>query len=159
MQGINRPCQHDQSGVSCRHGSFRDGTARRYGTRCGAFSEAATRNRSKSLKSGYSGSEKGQESQGREVSPSDEEFFEKVRRIVLDQQRELAELRASVRVLRVVVARLANKDQPQAFLADLSQWEKQVLDADSLDQQRRQSAEILEALDLLKKRGATGQDS
>ena len=93
------------------------------------------------------------------VSPSDEEFFEKVRRIVLDQQRELAELRASVRVLRVVVARLANKDQPQAFLADLSQWEKQVLDADSLDQQRRQSAEILEALDLLKKRGATGQDS
>ena len=85
------------------------------------------------------------------VSPSDEEFFEKVRRIVLDQQRELAELRASVRVLRVVVARLANKDQPQAFLADLSQWEKQVLDADSLDQQRRQSAEILEALDLLKK--------
>ena len=93
------------------------------------------------------------------MSPSDEEFFEKVRRIVLDQQRELAELRASVRVLRVVVARLANKDQPQAFLVDLSQWEKQVLDADSLDQQRRQSAEILEALDLLKKRGATGQDS
>jgi len=93
------------------------------------------------------------------VSPSDEKRFEVLRRVLLDQQADLARLRASVRVLRACVASLLEPDSPERAEEQFEILERQFLDADPIEKGRRENAEILEALKLLRKRGARGEDS
>jgi hypothetical protein len=67
----------------------------------------------------------------------------------------IASLRASVTVLKFALAGEMNHDHPEKALALFARLEKQFLDSDPNEQQRKEIAEMIEAVKLSRKHGGT----
>jgi hypothetical protein len=67
----------------------------------------------------------------------------------------IASLRASVTVLKFALAGEMNRDHPEKALALFAQIEKRFLDSDPNEQQRKEVAEMMEAVKLSEEHGGT----
>jgi hypothetical protein len=64
---------------------------------------------------------------------------------------QLSVLKASVNVLKVVLASEMNADRPEEFLALFRKLEQKFLDSDPQEQERKEAAATIEAIKLWKK--------
>jgi hypothetical protein len=78
---------------------------------------------------------------------------------LLHIQSDIRHLHASVSVLKACVTILLMPDQTEEALEHLRELEEMILDADPTGPARKKAFAVIEALQALKKRGASGSDS
>ena len=78
---------------------------------------------------------------------------------LLHIQSDIGHLQASVSVLKACVAILLMPDQTEEALEHLRELEEMVLDADPTEPARKKAVDVVNALQALKKRGASSSDS
>ena len=78
---------------------------------------------------------------------------------LLQVQSDIAHLQASVNVLKACVAILLVPDQTEEALVHLGGLEELILNADPTESAREKAVDVIEALQALRKRGASGADS
>lgn len=78
---------------------------------------------------------------------------------VLGLEAELIELRASVHVLRVCVASVLGEDRPEEMYKLLESWATAFAESDPRRAAKLQAADVIDAVQKLKKRGSSAPDS
>jgi CheY-like chemotaxis protein len=82
-----------------------------------------------------------------------------ISRQLLELKGEVAKLTASVNVLKVCTAVGVLPGHPEEVLKLLAQWEDLILKDDQTELVRKKVLDVIEALQQLRKRGASGPDS
>jgi hypothetical protein len=86
------------------------------------------------------------------------DFMATVSQQILILDRNLANLRAAVIVLQAIAAIQMAPDDPMEAAKQLRNLENMLLESDPKSQERKEVAEIIEAVKLLKKRGGGRQN-
>jgi hypothetical protein len=85
------------------------------------------------------------------------DFIATITEQILILDRNLANLRAAVIVLQAIAALQMAPDDPLEAAKQLQNLEKMLLESDPKSQERKEVAEIIAAVKLLKKRGGSRQ--